>query len=57
VEAMGLYINGVKKMRCGGANFQYFWNTGEVLPGVYKIRVTSWDGALAGERNITVTVK
>jgi len=56
VEAMGLYINGVQKMRCTGSSFQYWWSTAGIAPGTYTIRITSWDGALVGDRVFTITV-
>lgn len=57
VDAMGLYINGDKKMRCTGSSFQYYWNTSGLAAGTYNIKVTSWDGALVGEKTITVYVR
>lgn len=57
VDAMGLYINGDKKMRCTGSSFQYYWNTSGLAAGTYNIRVTSWDGALVGEKTVTVYVR
>ncbi len=57
VQAMGLYINGVKKMRCGGAFFSYYLDTKGMSTGIYTIRVTAWDGAVAGEKSATLIVK
>lgn len=56
VEAMGLYINGVQRLRCTGSSFQYWWNTAGIAPGTYTIRITSWDGLLVGDRVFTITV-
>lgn len=56
VEAMGMYINGDKKFRCTGSSFQYYWSTAGLAPGVYTLRITSWDGILVGERVLTVNV-
>lgn len=56
-QAMGLYINGVKKMRCGGAFFNYYLDTKGMSPGTYTIRVTAWDGTRAGEKTVSLVVQ
>lgn len=57
IKAMGLYINGAKKMTANGASLNYFWDSSAQAPGKYKIKITAWDGVMAAEKTINVTVK
>ncbi|HWP97177.1 MAG TPA: Ig-like domain-containing protein [Syntrophomonadaceae bacterium] len=57
VTAMGVYLNDVKQMCCGGNWIAYYLDTSRMSPGLYTIRVTAWDGSKAGEQSISINLK
>lgn len=57
VRAMGLYVDGVQKVRFMGDSFSYLLQSQGMSAGAHDIRVTAWDGAQVGEKNISITVK
>ncbi|HWP97306.1 MAG TPA: Ig-like domain-containing protein [Syntrophomonadaceae bacterium] len=56
VQAMGLYINGLQKLRCNGNAFSYYLDSSALTSGQYTIRITAWDGTLTGENQVTLNV-
>lgn len=57
IEAMALYLYDKRLLRTSGNGFSYFWDTSTVAPGVYEIKVNAWDGSVAGEKIVKVTIQ
>jgi hypothetical protein len=56
-NAMGLYLYDKQLLRVEGNGFTYFWDTSNVNPGKYEIKVTGWDGQRQGDKLVTVTIQ
>lgn len=56
VTSMALYINDVLQTKVSSDSLTYEWNTDEVQPGDYKLRLSVWDGSKAAEKTIIATL-
>lgn len=56
IASMALYINDVLQTKVSSNTLGFAWNTAEIQPGAYKIRVVVSDGSKSAEKIITVTL-
>lgn len=57
IEFMSVYINDNEKAKIKGDTINYAWDTKRVVPGLYSLLITAWDGEREGRKQIAVTVK
>ncbi|MDD2586692.1 MAG: M15 family metallopeptidase [Syntrophomonadaceae bacterium] len=57
VEGMEFFINDTSKSKINSGSLNYDWDTSEVNPGDYVVKVIASDGSKTGKKVINLTVK